>query len=198
MIRLQRVGRRNDPSYRVVLTDKRNAPQSGKFKEILGSYDPRNDAPQLKSERITHWIEQGAQPSDTVHNLLISQGIIKGTKINVLPKKSPVVDDLPAQAGEAIKKAEEVKKTEEEAKMAEAEAPVEEAKEEEALIEEAPAEETAFAEASDGQGKEEEASDSDEATSDMPVEEEKAEEAPEEKKEESEPEETPEEEKKEE
>jgi small subunit ribosomal protein S16 len=56
---------------------------------MLGSYDPRADRVELKADRIKHWISMGATVSDTVHNLLISQKIIEGKKINVLPRKSP-------------------------------------------------------------------------------------------------------------
>jgi len=90
-IRLQRTGRKHEPTFRVVLTDSKNGPKSGKFIEILGNYDARrNDETQLKKERIQHWIAQGAQPSDTVHNLLITHDVIAGQKRNVLPQKTPI------------------------------------------------------------------------------------------------------------
>jgi small subunit ribosomal protein S16 len=90
-IRLQRVGRRNDPVFRLVAVDSRHGPKSGKFLEVLGSYDARGDRkPQFKTDRIKHWLGHGAQTSDTVHNLLISESIIEGKKLNVLPKKSPI------------------------------------------------------------------------------------------------------------
>lgn len=86
MIRLQRVGKKNDPSFRVVLTDSRNAPKSGRFLEILGSYNPQHKASvQLQSERITHWLSKGAQPSDTVHNLLVTSKLIQAAKKNAVP-----------------------------------------------------------------------------------------------------------------
>ena len=88
-IRLQRVGRKHDPSFRLVLTDSKNGPQSGKFLEVLGSYNARFGKPEIKGERVTHWMSKGAQVSDTVHNLLISEKVIEGKKINVLPRKSP-------------------------------------------------------------------------------------------------------------
>ncbi|MFT5359864.1 MAG: small subunit ribosomal protein S16 [Candidatus Paceibacteria bacterium] len=88
MIRLQRTGRRNQPSFRVVLTDSRNSTKSGRFKEILGSYNPKEGDVTLNGERIKHWIGMGAQASGTVHNFLVSQKIIEGKKINVLPKKT--------------------------------------------------------------------------------------------------------------
>jgi small subunit ribosomal protein S16 len=89
-VRLQRVGRKNDPSFRVVVTESQNGPQSGKFLEILGSYDARQGKPQLKGERIKYWLDRGAQASGTVNNMLVKFGIINGQTVNVLPKKKPV------------------------------------------------------------------------------------------------------------
>lgn len=91
-IRLQRVGRKHEPAYRLVLTDSKNSTKSGKFLEILGNYDSRRgEKAEFKAEQITHWISKGAQVSDTVHNLLVSKKIIEGKKINVLPRKKPIV-----------------------------------------------------------------------------------------------------------
>ncbi len=82
------MGRKNDPSFRVVLTDSKNATQSGKFLEILGSYSARQGEPIMSVERIKYWMSVGAKPSGTVHNLLIAKKVITGKKINVLPKKT--------------------------------------------------------------------------------------------------------------
>ncbi|HDH03977.1 MAG TPA: 30S ribosomal protein S16 [Candidatus Campbellbacteria bacterium] len=83
-IRLRRIGKKHDPSFRVVLTDSRKGPQSGAFLEILGNYNAQKGEPQLKGERIKHWISKGAQISDTVHNLLLKLKIIEGKKKDVL------------------------------------------------------------------------------------------------------------------
>jgi small subunit ribosomal protein S16 len=129
-IRLQRTGRKHEPTFRVVLTDSKNGPKSGRFIEILGNYDPRrNEDIQLKKERIQHWIAQGAKPSDTLHNILIDQGIIKGEKINVLPKKTPPVKEE--------EKVEEAPKVETKLEETPAETPNEEIKE---VVEESPVE----------------------------------------------------------
>ncbi len=88
-IRLQRIGRKNQAHFRVVLTDHKNSAKSGKFLEILGSYNPHGGAIVLESDRIKHWIKQGAQASDTMHNFLVKEGVIEGKKRNVLSKKSP-------------------------------------------------------------------------------------------------------------
>lgn len=89
MIRLQRIGRKNEAHFRVVLTDHKNAAKSGKFNEILGSYNPKSGVVEVDGERVKYWIGVGAQPSDTVHNFLVSKGVITGKKKNVLSRKSP-------------------------------------------------------------------------------------------------------------
>lgn len=88
-IRLQRVGRKNDSAFRVLLTDSKNSAKSGKFKEILGSYNIKKGEVIFKQDRVTYWISKGAQVSDTVHNFLVDQKIVPGRKKNVLSKKSP-------------------------------------------------------------------------------------------------------------
>jgi len=88
-IRLQRIGRKNDPAFRVVLTDSKNSTKSGKFKEILGSYNVKEGVMIFKADRISYWISNGAQVSDTVHNFLVHQKLVSGKKKNVLSKKSP-------------------------------------------------------------------------------------------------------------
>lgn len=88
-IRLQRIGRKNDPSFRVLLTDSKNSTKSGKFKEILGSYNLKKGEVIFKTDRIVYWMSKGAQVSDTVHNFLISKKVIEGKKKNVLSKKTP-------------------------------------------------------------------------------------------------------------
>ena len=91
MIRLQRVGRKNDPAYRVAVTEKRSKPQSGAH-EILGSFHPKTKATVLKNERILYWLSKGAQASSTVHNMLVTKGVIQGKKVNVV-KARPVVKE---------------------------------------------------------------------------------------------------------
>lgn len=76
-IRLTRMGRRNRPYYRIVVTDSR-APRDGRYIECLGTYDSLHHPPEVKVEeaRANHWLDQGAVPSDTVRNLLIRKGIL--------------------------------------------------------------------------------------------------------------------------
>ena len=97
------MGRKHDPSFRIVLTDSKNATKSGKFLEVLGAYNARFGTPAIKNERVLYWLSKGAQASDTVHNLLISAKVIEGKKINVLPKKTvPVKAEEPVKAKEAV------------------------------------------------------------------------------------------------
>ncbi len=91
-IRLQRVGRKHEPVFRVVLTDSKNGPKSGKFQEILGHYDSRRDNKinQINIKRIKELMANGAKLSLTLHNFLVHNKAIEGKKVNVLPKKSPI------------------------------------------------------------------------------------------------------------
>ena len=90
-IRLQRIGRKNDPSFRAVLTDSKNSTKSGKFLEILGTYNPKAGETKLDVEKIKYWMSKGAQCSDTMHNFLVHEKAIEGKKKNVLPKKKPTM-----------------------------------------------------------------------------------------------------------
>ena len=104
-IRMQRTGRINTPSYRIVVVEHTASPKAGKFVDKVGTYDPKSKQRVLDTERIKYWISVGAQPSATVHNMLVSLKIIEGKKINVLPKyKEPV----PAAAEAMADKKEEV------------------------------------------------------------------------------------------
>lgn len=90
-IRLQRTGRKNNPSFRVVVGEHTNSAQSGKFIEVVGSYEPKSGVVSLKTDRIKHWIKSGAQPSGTVHNFLVDQKIVDAPKKNVMPKRTKQV-----------------------------------------------------------------------------------------------------------
>lgn len=89
-IRLQRIGRKHEPAFRIVLTDSKNSTKSGKLLEVLGSHDFRGEKkPIIEKERVLYWLSKGVKPSNTIHNLFVSEKIIEGKKINVLPRKSP-------------------------------------------------------------------------------------------------------------
>lgn len=91
-IRFLRVGKKNQPVFRIVVTDKKNAPKSGSFLEILGFYNPVTKEKNIKVDRIKYWLSVGAQSSDTVHNLLIREKIIEGKKISSHKKKKEKED----------------------------------------------------------------------------------------------------------
>lgn len=78
-IRLARVGKKNQPSFRIVVQEHTWRPQ-GKALEIVGYYDPINHKRHLDLDRIKFWIDRGAQPTDAVHNFLVADGFIKGPK----------------------------------------------------------------------------------------------------------------------
>ena len=77
-LRLLRMGAQKAPFYRIVAADSR-APRDGRFIELLGTYDPRTNPAKvtIKEEEVLKWLNNGAQPSDTVKNLLSKEGIIK-------------------------------------------------------------------------------------------------------------------------
>ena len=143
-IRLQRIGKKHEPVFRIVVGRSQNGPKSGKFIEVLGSYDPRSkNQNTLNKERVQAWIAQGAQVSDTVHNLLVSEKVIDKKKVNALPKKTAPKKEVVAEekapeapAAPVVEVAPEVE--------AVAETPVEEAAPE---VVETPVEETSAEEA---------------------------------------------------
>ena len=77
-IRLRRVGRKKSPIYRIVVADSQS-PRDGRFIEIIGNYSPRqgDTAIDLKKDRANYWLDNGAQPSDTVRSLLRRAGVLK-------------------------------------------------------------------------------------------------------------------------
>ena len=89
VIRFQRVGRKNDPAFRIVLTEKRSKPKSGEI-EILGSFYPKTKGTRLNAERVLYWLSKGAKASPRVHNLMITKGIVKGKKISVFKTPAAV------------------------------------------------------------------------------------------------------------
>ncbi|MFL5557857.1 MAG: 30S ribosomal protein S16 [Gemmatimonadaceae bacterium] len=77
-IRLRRVGRKNAPFYRILVADSQS-PRDGKFIEIIGQYAPRKTegALQVDEERANYWLNEGAQPTDTVRSLLRRAGVLR-------------------------------------------------------------------------------------------------------------------------
>ncbi|MDP3043641.1 MAG: 30S ribosomal protein S16 [bacterium] len=79
-IRLSRIGKKNQPLYRLIISEKTKDPY-GRALEILGSYNPFTKQLQAKNDRIKYWLSKGAQMSPTVNNLLIEKKIIEGKKV---------------------------------------------------------------------------------------------------------------------
>ena len=130
-IRLTRVGKKNSPAYRVVVADHKRAVKR-KSIEILGHYNPTTTPKELviNKERALYWIGNGAQASDTVHNLMCDLGILaKDAKIKKVYAKAPVKDEkAEAEKSEAPAVKEEATTSEEtpaEVEEIPAEAPVE-------------------------------------------------------------------------
>ena len=87
-IRLRRTGRKNSPSYRIIVVDGR-APREGEYLEAIGQYAPRggDKALNLLNDRALYWLDKGAQPSDTVRSLLRRAGVMKARHEARLAKK---------------------------------------------------------------------------------------------------------------
>jgi len=129
IIRLQRVGRVHEPTFRVVLVDSKRSTKSGRALEVLGNHDTRKakNNSNVDADRIKYWISKGAQLSDTMRNLLISKKIITGKKVNALPKKRPIKKELTEDEKKAAEEAAKPK-AEEKKEEVKAEAPAEEPK----------------------------------------------------------------------
>lgn len=153
VLRLTRTGKKKQAFYRIVVADSRRFVNS-KFIEIVGWYNPKTKEVSLKKEQVDAWIAKGAQPSNTVAQLLKDNGIklpdwVQITEKHRKPKKEPVVKEPKVEAPVEEAVTEEVIETPEvveEAKIEEvpaeeAEAATEVAPVEEPTVEEAPAEE---------------------------------------------------------
>ena len=73
-IRFNRVGKKNQAYFRIALQEKGKAPGK-RHVEMLGSYDPHKKVTVIKKERVLYWMGQGAELSDSVHNLLLREGV---------------------------------------------------------------------------------------------------------------------------
>lgn len=88
VIRLARFGKKNHPTYRLVVSDKQKDTK-GTYLEQVGVYDPHTSPATLtvKADRIKYWVGVGAQPSPTVHNLLVDQKLIDAPKLVIARAK---------------------------------------------------------------------------------------------------------------
>jgi len=143
-IRLRRMGKKKRPFYRIVAADSRRA-RDGRFLEVLGTYNPieRPAVVTVQEDRLSYWLNEGAEPSDTVASLLTQIGFVE--KYNKAKAGADVSDlQLKTTITERKKRTRKIKKTaiaKTQAAEAEAAAKAEEAKKA-AEAEEKPAEET--------------------------------------------------------
>lgn len=86
-IRFFRIGKKHQPFFRIVVTERTNPPQGGRFVEILGFWNPLTKEKKINRERAEYWLKTGAEPSDAVYNLFVREGIVKGKKRNVIAVK---------------------------------------------------------------------------------------------------------------
>lgn len=110
IIRFSRVGKRNQPLFRIIVTDKKRASKAGRFVEEVGFYNPLLKQKTLKKDRIKYWLSVGAKPSPSIYNLLIEEKIIEDKKIPVHKKsKKKPEKQSPPETPAAV--AEEKKET---------------------------------------------------------------------------------------
>ena len=102
VIRLLRKGQKNQPFFKIVVTDKRKPTRAGRFVEQVGVFNPLTKEKSLKADRVKYWLSVGAKPSPTVHNMLVTEKIIEEKKIPV-HKKSKKKQE--AQEKEALSQA---------------------------------------------------------------------------------------------
>ena len=108
-MRLRRVGKTKQPSYRVVIADQ-HAKRDGDFVEVVGHYDPRHkpDVLQVKEDRVRHWLSVGVQPSETMHRLLFARGLttVEPPKRVTKQSKADIAAAAAVAAAEAARAAE--------------------------------------------------------------------------------------------
>lgn len=108
MIRFQRIGRRNDPAFRIAVLEKTAGPKAGKYVDLVGTYNPKTKAVTLKPELIREWMSKGAQVSPSLHNLLVKEGALEGGKSAAVVSKKNLEKNKPAEAAHAEAAADDV------------------------------------------------------------------------------------------
>ena len=80
VLRLKRIGKKHQAAFRVVVGERRSK-LKGDYTEDIGAYNPKTKKLDVKADRVKYWIGVGAQPSDTVHNLLVKNKLVEGKTI---------------------------------------------------------------------------------------------------------------------
>ena len=96
-IKLQRIGKKHQPAYRLVVQEKRTK-LGGRYVENIGWYNPMLKKYEFKKDRVQHWLKIGAKATDTVHNLLVTAGIVQASKIPVHKKSKKQKAEKPVEA----------------------------------------------------------------------------------------------------
>ena len=79
---------KHDPSFGIIVSEKARSPKAGNPLEVVGSYNPKTKHTIIDDAAVKGWLAKGAKASGTVHNLLITKGVITGKKVNVLQKRN--------------------------------------------------------------------------------------------------------------
>ncbi len=101
MIRFQRIGRKNDPAFRMLVLEKTSGPKAGTYVEQVGSYNPKTKQFSADGEKIKGWMAKGAQVSPSLLNLLITKGILEGKKSAAVVSKQNLEKNIAKKAAEA-------------------------------------------------------------------------------------------------
>lgn len=138
MIRFQRIGRKNDPSFRMVVLEKASGPKAGTYVDLVGTYNPKTKAFTANADAIKGWMAKGAQLSPSLMNLLIEKKVIEGKKSADVVKEKNLSKNIKKREAEEAAAKEAADKAAAEAKAAE-EAAAAAAMAEAEVVEEAPA-----------------------------------------------------------
>ncbi len=101
MIRLQRIGRKNDPAFRILVLEKTSSPKAGSYTDHLGTYNPKTKAFTVAADRLKDWMGKGAQVSPSLWNLLVDKGVVEGKKTADVVSKQNLEKNVAKRAEEA-------------------------------------------------------------------------------------------------
>lgn len=111
-LKFQKIGKKKQAHFRLIIQEKSKNPKSNVL-EILGWYNPVLKTKELKTERIQYWLDKGATTTVTVHNFLITAGLIKEEKLNNIKISKARKDKMAVKAKEQAAKLAEATKKEE-------------------------------------------------------------------------------------
>lgn len=135
-LKLQRIGKKKEPHFRLIVQEKSKDPHDRSV-EILGWLNPRTKEKELQKDRIKYWLSVGAQPTDSVHNLLVSEGLLQADKKKTFKISKKRKAKMEGKKDDSAKPAavDEAKTTEQSTKRVSVEEPKEEVKESQSVPE---------------------------------------------------------------